>query len=269
LPISLSVMVFSKDRPLFMDTHLGTLAPTVAADPLFDVTVLWNVSMPGMEEAYADIQRRHPWAKFVREARREDVVRNLRAWLDKAGEMVMVSVDDNICSGKLDTEAIRIHLADGGIFGFTLRLSPGIRNTQDGNGRDPGPPPGGHVIVYEPAKYGLPWNYVWEMSSTFFRKGALRAVLDSYPIASVNDLESYGLSKFPARSVGRMACFGLAPVTNIFVDSWLSQHCVSNPVSNAAAFELYKKGAKIDVEETFRERDRQAITHVKKLFLKS
>ena len=265
----ISILVFSKDRPLFLDTHLETLALTIPKDDA-DVTVYFMATSNDLEKAYDKLRLKYPWACFVKQTRREELMPFLQSWAGKACRYVLITVDDNVYGGKINTKAIEDTLADEEVFGFNLRLHPGIRHTQvDGEANDPGPSPGGKVVVYEPSRYGLPWNYIWEMSSTVFRRESLLAVLNAgKPIPTVNDLETVGLGVFPTSGVKKMACFSWAPVTNIFVDSWLSPSIVSCKVSNETAFRMYNDGERIDVEETFRHRDQQSTTHVKELLLK-
>jgi len=262
-PDRLSVLVFSKDRPLFLKTCIETLSFSS-----LDVTVLYLTTSDAYAKAYAELVARFPAVKFVRQGAPGDIRPYLRTWLETATDLVMVTVDDNVFSGKIDLEAVQRTMADPEVFGFSLRLAPGIFRSQDKSVSATCPEPTGDVIVFEPAKYQCPWNYVWEMSSTFYRKDAMKRVVESAAIANPNDLEIVGLRLFNFQTVKRMACFKWAPATNVFVDSWASPQCVSNHVTNEMALRLYNEGKEIDVKETFRERDRQGITHVKKLFLK-
>lgn len=265
----ISTLVFSKDRPLFLDAHLETMVSAASGNEL-DVTVYFLATSDRFLEAYVGIQKRHPDINFVRQNGRGELVPFLRAWLKDAGRYVLVTVDDNVYGGLVDADAIERTLLDEDVFGFTLRLHPGIRHTQvEREANDPGPASKGRVTTYEPHSYGLPWSYVWEMSSTVYRKESLLSVLDSgKSILSVNDLETIGLSLFPSSRTKKMACFNWAPTTNVFVDSWLSPHVVSNPISNDVALDMYREGRRIDVDETFRNRDENRTTHVKELFLK-
>lgn len=258
----LSVLVFSKDRPLFLKTCLESL------DSSLDITVLYLATNDDYTQAYIELTTKFPAVKFVNQEAKGDIRQHLRRWLKTATEFVMVTVDDNIFSGRIDSEAIRKTMADQEMFGFTLRLAPGIYRTQDNNVASSWPDSTESVVVYEPAKYQCPWNYVWEMSSTFYRKSDMERVVESMVIANPNDLEIAGLRLFNAQSAKKMACFSRAPATNIFVDSWASPQCVTSQVSNDLAFRLYREGREIDLTRTFRERDAKGVTHVKRLFLK-
>ena len=261
-----SVLVFSKDRPLFMDTHLKTLLPTSGK---LDVTVYFMTTSSEMSEAYKSLEEKYPWAKFVKQNSREELMGFLSLWANNAGEYVLITVDDNIYGEVLDTKAICETLEDKDVFGFTLRLHSGIKNSVAAMTEDDGPQSTDRVVVFEPSKYKGNWNYVWEMSSTVFRKDSLLTVLSTgQPIPTVNHLETVGQGVFPVTSVKKMACFNWAPVTNIFVDSWANPQLVNNPVSNDIAYKMFKDGEVIDVDETFRVRDLKQTTHVKELFLK-
>ena len=260
---SLSVLVFSADRPLFLKTCLESLEASS-----FAVTVFYLATNDAYTKAYAELVTKFPAIKFVRQDAPGDIKPFMRTWLATASDILMVTVDDNIFNGKIDIETIKKTMADSEIFGFTLRLSPGILRTQDGRTSPSGPEPKGGVIIFEPARYQCPWDYVWEISSTFYRKADLERVVESAGIANPNDLECAGLKLFSAKTAKKMACFGLAPATNVFVDSWLSPQCVTSPVSNETALRLYNEGREIDLPRTFHERDLEGITHVKRLFLK-
>jgi hypothetical protein len=259
-----SVLVFSKDRPLFLKTCLETLGASS-----LDVTVLYLVTTDAYAKAYAELITKFPAVKFVRQGAQGDIRPYLRTWLATASDILMVTVDDNIFSGKTDTEAIGKTMTNPEVFGFTLRLAPGIFRSQDKSVSATCPEPTGDIIIFEPAKYQCPWNYVWEMSSTFYRKRDMMTVVESANIANPNDLETVGLRWFNYQTVRKMACFGYAPATNVFVDSWLSPQCVTNRVSNETALCLYNEGKEIDVAKTFQVRDAQGVTHVKQLFLRA
>jgi len=258
-----SVLVFSKDRPLFLKTCLETLGASS-----LDVTVLYLVTTDAYAKTYTELVTKFPAVKFVRQGAQGDIKPYLRTWLATASDILMVTVDDNIFSGKIDLEAIKKTMTNQEVFGFTLRLAPGIFRSQDKSVSATCPEPTGDIIIFEPAKYQCPWNYVWEMSSTFYRKRDMLTVVESANIATPNDLETIGLRWFNYQTVRKMACFGYAPATNVFVDSWLSPQCVTNRVSNETALSFYNEGKEIDVAKTFQVRDALGVTHVKQLFLK-
>lgn len=255
----LSVLVFSKDRPFFLDAYLRSLEGCG-----LDLTVLWKASDPRFD--YAGVKAEHPGVRFEEQTERFQTKQFILGWLDEATDVVMMTVDDNICAGPFDVQAIREAMEDSAVFGFTLRLSPGVNRSQSGS-FSPETPEGSGVIVYDPSDYEGPWAYVWEMSSTFYRRCAVREVVEAGNPSNPNDLENDGLKLYNAGNVGRMACFGYAPVTNIFVDSWLSPQHVAEQVSDDDALELRRAGRRVDVARTFAERDALGVTHVKRLFL--
>lgn len=273
----LSILVFSKNRPLFLDTHLETLAPTVLRGNV-DVTVYFmatseemlTVTPNEMLAAYTEISQKYPWARFIQQKRAEELSPFWNAWARDSAKYHMVTMDDNLHYGEIDVETIFNTLEDESIFGFTLRLHPGIRHTVSAGFDDAGPKPelGKKVIIYNPLKYDVPWSFVWEMSSTVFRKDALLKVLSTQTVNTVGEVEVMGYRLFNG-IINKMACFSWAPVTNIYVDSLFGYSAVANPVPNEIAFRMYRRGDKIDVEKTFKCRDEQSTTHVKELFLKT
>jgi hypothetical protein len=259
----LSILVFSKDRPLFLKTCLESLG-----NSSFAVTVLYLVTTEVYTKAYAELIVQFPEVKFVNQTTRGDLKPYLQGWLETATDPLMVTVDDNVFNVKINTEAICNTMADPTVFGFTLRLAPGICRTQDNRVSKTWPEATGEIVFYEPASYQIPWNYVWEMSSTFYHKHDMQRVVESFHIPNPNELEIVGLRLFNFQTVKKMACFRQAPATNVFVDSWMSPHCVTSGVPNETAFRLYQEGREIDLARTFQERDQKGLTHVKRLFLK-
>jgi len=264
----LSVMVVSKDRPFFLKALLDSFK-----DVNFDLTVLYLATKPEYAEAYEKVKQSVGWARFIDQGERGDMRPHFKEWLKTASDEVMVCPDDNICLGDVDTDAIKEYMSKGDKFGFTLRLHPGISNnhvrthqyTIDNVGDNP-------VIEYKPhTDRTSSWGYVWEMSSTFYRKHDMERVVSLGPFGTINELESRGLNVFDSQQVGNMLCFRYAPITNIFVDTGIegSKECVDEHIPNEMALKLFNDGEEVDVKATFQERDKKSTTHVKKLFLSS
>ncbi len=260
---SLSVMVVSKDRPFFLEQLLDSFR-----DVSFNVTVLFRATAPEYLVGYDRLRKKFWWCRWI-EQTSNSMKGAFDEWLERASEAVMVCPDDNICCGRVDTEAIRLAMSKGDLFGFTLRLSPGICRTQDDKVAPSWPEGNDTFIRFKPADWQCPWNYVWDMSSTFYRKRDMQAVVAAGDFRTINELEMRGLSMFPAAAVDSMACFPWAPITNIFVDTNFdgSQWCVQERVTDAQAVRLFEERRRVDVCRTFAERDEKGVTHVKHLFL--
>ena len=261
---TLSVMVVSKDRPFFLEQLLMSFK-----DVCFDITVLYLATDEKYAAGYTHVKRKCWWVKWVEQKARGSMRPYFDKWLETASEIVMVCPDDNICTGHVDTQAIQDYMGNCDLFGFTLRLHPGIKNTQATTDSHDVPSSGKAVTVFTPPNNtNSPWGYVWEMSSTFYHKIDLIRVMNARDFHTINELESVGLQIFKSNQVGEMACFQYAPITNIFVSTNFSgsKWCVDNEVSDVDASYLFELGYEVDVKRTFIERDMKAVTHVKRLF---
>ena len=274
--MKLPVLIVSKDRPLFLYTYLKSLK-----DVSFDIWVYWYGSTPEYVEAYyAVINRIKKTEKmevmFVQQETQGRMLHFFQSWLQSDYDIFMVSVDDNVCAFEnINTLIIADVMKDENVFGFSLRLHPGICKTQATEEtvslQQTTPPT--IALKYNPKDYPCPWNYCWEMSSTFYRKEDLQKIVGMGQFATVNELEGRGMEYFVKHgNMGDklMACFHYAPLTNIFVETAFrgSQQHLEERLTNQQALEMFEEGWEIDVKQIFQERDKEQTTHVKKIFLK-
>lgn len=261
---NLSVFIASKDRPFFLQQLLNSFRHIS-----IDLTVFYLATNEQYDIAYEKIKRECYWAKFIKQNSKGSMRGVFLDWLNTASDLVMVCPDDNICIGDIDTDSIKQTMEDQSIFGFTLRLHPGIRNTQ-ATKHDFTIESNEPIVVYEPPKTDQsPFGYIWEMSSTFYRKKDLMSVVNAGDFSTINELESRGLRYFNYKTVRKMACFQYAPITNVFVSTNFdgSAWCVKNRVSDLDALTLWESNREIDIEKTFKKRDVDQTTHVLELLL--
>jgi hypothetical protein len=206
----LSVICFSKDRPLQLEAYLDSLMYYSGIKPQF-ITVLTTAS-PGI--SYDRLFAQYPLINWVREqAFQADLLQAVRA----AENFVLFGCDDVVFKEHFDVnDCIKPLEADTDVFGFSLRLGTNLNflpKLADRNGI--------YYWNWRDAR-GEYWSYPWEVSASVYRKQFVLNYLESRAdISNPNRFEAYLAGSIAAATEAlptQLACFPKSTCATITVN---------------------------------------------------
>jgi len=190
----LSVIVFSKDRPLQLHGYLESLIfyskiKEEAINVIFKETP--DIPYEIVINSFKSIN----WIKQT------DFFQNLTCAINDSKEYIMFGCDDVVFSSNFNIQgAISTLKEDEDIFGFSLRLGKNIR-----------PKPNNYLkkektLVWNWTKTNCAhWNYPWELDGTIYRKSDIQAIIEamnSDTLKNPNYLEAV-IANDPCRFIRR------------------------------------------------------------------
>lgn len=254
------MLIFSKNRPLFLDSYLASLF----AQP-FKVSVLYYADK-AYRKAYDQIKIRYQKdvAFYEQENKHYKALeRPVLRWIKCVqSDYCILSVDDNLCVRGFSEKSVRDAIEKYQLQAFSLRLMNGIRGkTFDVN-------PGG-IITWNPQLYTSKhsWGYSWEVSSTLYMTGTVNEVLKRCSGNYIpNNIERVGV-RYVSRCIERMGCFDYAPFLNVFVDSHRN---VTFPdhLTEQKALDLFWENKTLDSKAYAEARDRLQLLHIREVHVK-
>jgi hypothetical protein len=206
----LSVVCFSKDRPLQLEAYLESLMYFGGIKPEH-ITVL-VASSSGIN--YDGLIAQHPGINWVREkAFRDDLLQVLRG----AENFILLGCDDVVFKEFFDAnDCIRTLQKDGDVFGFSLRLGANLNFIPTLDEND-----GIFTWSWREAK-GEYWRYPWEVSASIYRRDFVIDYLTSRPdVTNPNRFEAYladHIAKDGAEIPPKLACFAESSSATITVN---------------------------------------------------
>jgi hypothetical protein len=206
----LSVVCFSKDRPLQLEAYLDSLMYYSGIKPQC-ITVLTAAS-PGI--SYDRLIARHPQINWVREqAFQTDLLKAVRA----AENFMLLGCDDVVFKEHFDINAcIKALQNDKDVFGFSLRLGANVNFLPKLEERD-----GVYTWHWREAR-GDYWHYPWEVSASVYRRQFVLDYLESRAdISNPNRFEAYlakSIADCKADVPPRLACFAQSTCATITVN---------------------------------------------------
>jgi hypothetical protein len=206
----LSVICFSKDRPLQLEAYLDSLMHYSGIKPQF-VTVLTAAS-PGI--TYDRLFAQYPLINWVHEqAFQADLLQAVRA----AENFVLLGCDDVVFKEHFDiNDCIKALEADKDVFGFSLRLGTNVNFLPKLADR------GGIYYWNWRVARGDYWNYPWEVSASVYRKQFVLNYLESRSdISNPNRFEAYLATSIAANKdavPAQLACFEQSTCATITVN---------------------------------------------------
>ena len=195
----LSVICFSKDRPLQMEAYLESLMYFGGLKPE-RITILVACS-PGI--SYDLLIERHPRVNWVHEASFHD---DLLAALRVSENYVLLGCDDVVFKDFFDSnDCIKMLQTRQDVFGFSLRLGANLSFLPALHEDD-----GIFLWDWQKAK-GDYWRYPWEVSASIYHRDFILRYLEARPdITNPNRFEAFlakQIDDLETQTPPKLACF--------------------------------------------------------------
>lgn len=220
---NISVIVFSKDRPMQLHAYLESLLhfSDITEE---NISVLWKKT-DGID--YSKVINSFQRTKWIQE---NNFHHDLMQTIQDANDYILFGCDDVVFNNSFITQnTIKILENDNNIFAFSLRLGSNIIPLPD-------------KIISQSNFLKWNWketqaphyNYPWELDCTIYRKSDILSMLNNYAdtIKSPNYLESI-FAEEPAKYISKLdlACFnGKNHAIVITVNRVQDTHC--NPIDD-------------------------------------
>jgi hypothetical protein len=195
----ISVICFSKDRPLQLEAYLQSLI-FYSGLPSERISVLYADST---EISYDFLRQRYPDINWRRES---SFYSDLLDLVRVSQNYVLLGCDDVFFTDHFDLNVAMERLADDAtLFGFSLRLGLNLHSLPDVRRR-------GDVLAWDWTRAATGhWSYPWDVSATLFRRSDVEAYLRATPEATnPNRLEAIrakALQSSPGSAAPRLASF--------------------------------------------------------------
>lgn len=240
----ISVIVFSKDRPLQLQAYLESLFyySSIKENSIY---VLYS---PTENISYHELIGQYPNIHWVQET---NFAADLMAILDQAKDFILWGCDDVFFKSFFDPEiCVKALTEDPKIFGFGLRLGKNIHPEVSMISR------GDYLICdWTKAPEGY-WSYPWEVSTSVYRKSDVMEFINlSSNVSNPNYLEGELARYFEQNKEIHypkkyLACFELSKTVTLTVNrvqethpNWFDATDDSNPDS---MYEYFIKGYKLN-----------------------
>lgn len=156
--IPVSIIVFSKGRPMQMHAYLESLFKFSDAGQDM-VTVLYCETE---HIRYEKLMQQFPQVKWVKESKFEA---DLKKIISDAGEYIMFGCDDVVFTNYFSLEKACAYLAaNAQVFGYSMRLGENIKPVPENLSRDD------TVLEWKWDCSCQHYNYPWELDCTLYRK---------------------------------------------------------------------------------------------------
>ena len=240
---SLSVIVFSKDRPLQLQGYLESLIYFSNIDPT-DISVLYKdsefISYSKLVESFQSIS----WLKET------NFYQDTLNLIHSSKDFIMFGVDDVVFKEHIDLPvAIDILNLKPELFGFSIRLGENIK------------PLPKDIETFEShlqwnwmTSTEAHWNFPWELIATVYRKDEvidIVSALDPLKTKNPNFFEAE-VATYKSRYIKKekLACFNRGKCVVITVnrvqDDFLNGYDGSMDTDIQSLYALFQKGSKID-----------------------
>lgn len=192
----ISVLVFSKDRPLQLDGYLRSIRKSFYGEDL-NISVLYKRGNDRFCTAYASLVLRNDDVNFIVE---KDFKNDVMEWLDNVKtELVFFGCDDVVFNGFYINKYVSSFFNDhDNTVAFSMRLGKNIIGSLMSRGLSL--PPFYYEFPYlfwKLSREVCPdWNYGFELDGTIYRKDDISKLLKSYNFRCPNTMEGNGVKEF-------------------------------------------------------------------------
>lgn len=247
----LSMLIFSKDRPLQLDGLLRSIYKHYTSRP--KVTVLYKFNSE-FEQAYNFLIEKYDQIVFIQETNFE---RQVRDWLDQIDtEYFCFSCDDVLINRKVDLGLINSTFIDNqAIFSFSIRLGSCINYCQPSKQQMDFDRGDEDINVFDPSTFPHNWDfgYPFEVTGTIYRTSNFRNFLLTLPegiLRHPNIMEGPISAHLHAIPGLYMACFKEPCSLTITVNrvQEISKNEIFEEVSTEKLLELWDEGKRLDID---------------------
>jgi hypothetical protein len=238
----LTVICFSKDRPMQLEAYLESLC-FYSGLPQTNLVVLYRETN---DISYDSIQNKFSSVVWKRES---NFYVDLYTAVESAEDYIMFGCDDVLFKGNFDVnEILELLETRQSVFGFSLRLGanlnflPMLRPFKDFLIWDWKSAPAGN------------WNYPWEVSASVYKKSAVLGILDRFPgISNPNVFESAFAQVVHQEAKNwppELACFSESKCVTLTINrvqnDFPNEFDSSRNTDQYELFRVYSAGKKLD-----------------------
>lgn len=242
---NLSLIVFSKDRPLQLEAYLDSILYYSEIDQK-SISVIYTQTN---EISYQNLINRFKDINWVFE---DNFFEDLNKLINKSEDYILFGCDDVIFINKIDLrQSIQFLEKNNNFLGFSLRLGLNITPVpyniiEEAN----------DIITWNWDQCNTPhWDYPWEIDSTIYRKSDILNILQNFEnIKNPNYFESdiannikNLVSKYYLASFIKSKCIVLT--VNRVQDDFLNSFDDTINTDVHTLFKIFLKGIKIDFIE--------------------
>ncbi len=179
----ISVLCFSKDRPLQIEAYVRTFMWSLGEQA--QLSVLYYCSEEKYSGAYAKLIKEFPTVHWLKEKNFRDQV---KGWVEDNPGLVAFGCDDVIFREKVDVSQVEKVFEQAGLLGFSLRLGKDITfSTQYKNSvMRPLYDQQAGIITWDWQKAYGDWHYPFELCATVYRHDFVQQVLAGLDEAGVD-----------------------------------------------------------------------------------
>lgn len=238
----LSVICFSKDRPLQLQAYLQSLLH-YSGVPASAITVLY---VDSLEIRYDTLVAQYQAITWRRET---SFIEDLREIVSNSESYILFGCDDVFFTDHFDVNVALNHLARcDDLFGFSLRLGLNLHSLPDLNSD-------GDVLTWDwTAVAPGHWSYPWDVSASIYRRSFVADYLASTPQATnPNRFEAICVKKLEAsRDVlqNRLACLTTSKCLTLTVnrvqDEFPNKFDGSAPTDLKTLYDAFLAGRELD-----------------------
>ena len=238
----LSVICFSKDRPLQLQAYLQSLL-YYSSLPSVSITVLYvdSLAIP-----YDSLIARFPAIIWRREI---NFLEDLREIVATSATYILFGCDDVFFTDHFDVNVAIEQLAKyDDLYGFSLRLGLNLHSLPDLRSE-------GEILTWDwTAAASGHWSYPWDVSASIYRRAQVSDYLMSTPeVTNPNRFESICASKLDAYRVSsqrRMGCMATSKCLTLTInrvqDEFPNDFDNSAPTELHTLFDAFLSGRELD-----------------------
>ncbi|MCX7908196.1 MAG: glycosyltransferase, partial [Ignavibacteria bacterium] len=252
---NISIVFFSKDRPMQLDAALRTFLINCKINQKAHKYVLYKVSENKYEKEYDLLKSNFPSVIFVREKDFKNDLLNLI----KGTDYIFFSVDDSIYTNNFSLEKIlRLLDQDSSVLGFSLRLGKNTNYCYPLDKFQNLPnfePIENKILKFNWTISEYDFGYPLEVSSSIYRTKDLLPILENSFFTNPNTLESLldNQKNIFASSKPYLLCFetsfAFSNPLNLVQTAWKNRASEKEKYSKENLLDLFSKGFRINTDK--------------------
>ena len=249
-------IVFSKDRPLQLDTTLTTYKKYSLQRNINNEFIIYKTSNDRFEKAYIQVAKEHSTFKFIKETAFKI---NLYDCL-KGNKYVLFIVDDCIFTKKYSINTIisKLNICEG-VLGFSLRLGKNTTECYPLYCKNDIPfmqALGDDVLAFSWKEAGIgDFSYPLEVSSSVYRIDDIKSIIEGIHYSYPNSLEWVMYNYIPHLINKQFfLCYETSvafcnPINRVQTENTINRVGINTDYSIESLLEKYERGYRINTEK--------------------